>query len=155
MATGRNPWTQASLKDETFRAFLADPDFLLSILPISRELHRILKRIFCIDPMRRIGLADLKERIRNCKYFTRTEEVEYYEHMVQKARRHQKKQTKVEVPASTTVTKAAPTQPRSISPAIWQQRIDPINEKQENSIAHPAPPATDSILTTMLTTLVI
>lgn len=149
MATGRNPWTQASLKDETFRAFLAEPDFLLSILPISRELHRILKRVFCIDPMRRIGLADLKEHIRNCKYFTRTEEVEHWERMVQKARRHQKQQTQMEV--STPATKEVP-RLRPTSPVIWQQRIDPTNEKQthEDNI-HPA----DSILNTMLTTLMV
>ncbi|KAI7858618.1 kinase-like domain-containing protein, partial [Circinella umbellata] len=74
MAAGRNPWRQASLNDDTFCAYLADPNFLLKILPISRELNHILKRIFCIDPLRRIGLDELKERIKRCKYFTRTTE---------------------------------------------------------------------------------
>ncbi|KAI8341779.1 kinase-like domain-containing protein [Chlamydoabsidia padenii] len=81
LAAGRNPWKQASLKDETFRAYLADPDFLLKILPISRELNRILKRIFCIDPLRRIGLKELKHRIQQCKYFTRTAEVDRWERL--------------------------------------------------------------------------
>ncbi|KAI9271761.1 kinase-like domain-containing protein [Phascolomyces articulosus] len=79
MAAGRNPWRQASLNDDTFCAYLADPNFLLKILPISRELNHILKRIFCIDPLRRIGLDELKERIQKCKYFTRTAQVEQLE----------------------------------------------------------------------------
>ncbi|CAO3592945.1 unnamed protein product [Absidia cylindrospora] len=81
LAAGRNPWKQASLQDETFRAYLGDPDFLLKILPISRELNRILKRIFCIDPLRRIGLKELKYRIQQCKYFTRTAEVDRWERL--------------------------------------------------------------------------
>ncbi|CAO3592345.1 unnamed protein product [Absidia cylindrospora] len=81
LAAGRNPWKQASLQDETFRAYLSDPDFLLKILPISRELNRILKRIFCIDPLRRIGLKELAYRIQQCKYFTRTAEVDRWERL--------------------------------------------------------------------------
>lgn len=79
LATGRNPWRQASLSDDTFSAFLSDPNFLLKILPISRELNTIFKRIFTIDPLRRTGLDELRERIRRCKYFTRTPEVERME----------------------------------------------------------------------------
>lgn len=149
LATGRNPWKQASLKDETFRAFLADPDFLLSILPISRELNRILKRIFCIDPLRRITLYELKEKIRNCKYFTRTAEVDRWEHNIQQQlRRQQKRKTVVELPPSPPSTPCS-NRSRSTSPAIWQQRIDNNNEKQEKQQTN------DSILTTMLTTLVV
>ncbi|KAI7861951.1 kinase-like domain-containing protein [Spinellus fusiger] len=79
LATGRNAWRLASLKDDSFRAYLSDPDFLLKILPISRELSRILKRILCVDPMRRICLDELRERIERCKFFTRTAEVDAYE----------------------------------------------------------------------------
>lgn len=152
LATGRNPWKQASLKDETFRAFLADPDFLLSILPISRELNRILKRIFCIDPTRRITLTELKEKIRNCKYFTRTAEVDRYEHTIQQQLKRQKRKlmtvtTMVELPPSPPATPCS-NRSRSTSPAIWQQRIDN-NEKQEKQQTN------DSILTSMLTTLVV
>ncbi|KAI8069802.1 kinase-like domain-containing protein, partial [Gilbertella persicaria] len=126
LTTGRNPWTQASLRDETFRAYLSDPnEFLLSILPISRELNRILRRIFCIDPMRRITLAQLREKICNCKYFTRTAEVDQYERMCiqQKMmalnKRYQQKQEKmmkqfavVELPPSPPAT---PCSDRSLS----------------------------------------
>ncbi|KAI8144717.1 kinase-like domain-containing protein [Fennellomyces sp. T-0311] len=79
LATGRNPWRQACLNDETFRAYLADRNYLLKILPISQELNLILKRIFCIDPKRRIGLDELEASIRRCKFFTRTAEVERFE----------------------------------------------------------------------------
>jgi hypothetical protein len=52
---------------------------LLKILPVSQELNHILKRIFCIDPLRRITLDELYTRIKNCKHFTRTPEVAKYE----------------------------------------------------------------------------
>lgn len=140
------------MKDETFRAYLADPDFLLSILPISKELNRILKRIFCIDPMRRIRLPELKERIRNCKYFTRTAEVDRWEQCIQKSTRsHRKKPSTVIdlLPPSPPATPCSD-RSRSSSPAIWQQRIDHnINEKQQENVMP------DSILTSMLTTLVV
>lgn len=79
LATSRNPWREACIDDDMFRSYLADRDYLLKLLPISRELNRILKRILCIDPMRRISLDELAEEIRNCKYFTRTEQVEQLE----------------------------------------------------------------------------
>ncbi|KAI9478629.1 MAG: kinase-like domain-containing protein [Benjaminiella poitrasii] len=69
LVTGRNPWKQANFNDEMFRSYLADPDFLLSILPISSEMNMILKRIFCIDPSKRISLSQLKREINNCTYF--------------------------------------------------------------------------------------
>lgn len=76
LAAGRNPWLQACLDDESFRSYLADRDFIYKILPVSRELNTILKRILCIDPARRIGLQELREAIQRCKHFTRTREIE-------------------------------------------------------------------------------
>ncbi|KAL9559698.1 hypothetical protein MBANPS3_000268 [Mucor bainieri] len=81
-ALGRNPWRLASLDDETFCGFLHDPNLLLKILPISAELNKILKRIFCLDPHRRITLDELYIRIQRCTYFTRTPEVTRYETMM-------------------------------------------------------------------------
>ncbi|CEP08118.1 hypothetical protein [Parasitella parasitica] len=82
LSAGRNPWKLASLDDDTFRGFLSDPNLLLKILPISAQLNRILKRIFCIDPLYRISLDQLYIEIQNCKYFTRTPEVEEYESLM-------------------------------------------------------------------------
>lgn len=148
------------MKDETFRAYLADPDFLLSILPISKELNRILKRIFCIDPMRRIRLPELKERIRNCRYFTRTAEVDRWEQCIQKARKshHTKKQQQQHAAAADLLPPSPPATPcsgrsRSSSPAIWQQRIDHNNINEKQQPADNTMP--DAILTSMLTTLVV
>ncbi|KAF1796549.1 kinase-like domain-containing protein [Mucor lusitanicus] len=82
LSAGRNPWRLASLDDETFCGFLHDPNLLLKILPISAELNKILKRIFCLDPHRRITLDELYIRIQRCTYFTRTPEVTRYETMM-------------------------------------------------------------------------
>ncbi|CAO3659440.1 unnamed protein product [Rhizopus stolonifer] len=84
LAAGRNPWRIASLEDETYCAFLQEPNLLLKILPISNELNRILKRIFCLDPTKRITLDELYLRIQHCNYFTRTPEVIQYESMLTK-----------------------------------------------------------------------
>ncbi|RJE17195.1 serine threonine protein kinase, partial [Aspergillus sclerotialis] len=60
LTCGRNPWKKASPDDSTFRAFLKDPKFLSSILPISPELNMILRRIFECDPHKRITLQELR-----------------------------------------------------------------------------------------------
>ncbi|KAL5345046.1 Serine/threonine protein kinase [Pseudogymnoascus australis] len=46
LTCGRNPWKSASIKDSTFRAYMADREFLKSILPISDELNAILTMVF-------------------------------------------------------------------------------------------------------------
>ncbi|WFC97897.1 Serine/threonine protein kinase [Malassezia yamatoensis] len=40
----RNPWKKATVKDEIFNEYCRDNDFLLKILPISRETNAVLKR---------------------------------------------------------------------------------------------------------------
>ncbi|KAG1444059.1 hypothetical protein G6F56_010447 [Rhizopus delemar] len=104
LCTGRNPWKYASLKDETFRAYLSNPDFLFQTLPISKELNKIIKRIFCIDPTRRIKLSELGILIRQCKHFTR----------------NAVRQEPVLPPSPPTT----PYGSRSPSPALCQQRIN-------------------------------
>ena len=66
LTCGRNPWKRASMDDSTFRAFMRDPDFLQTILPISDGLNYILQRIFEVDPKRRITLEALREYIMLC-----------------------------------------------------------------------------------------
>ncbi|KFZ11124.1 hypothetical protein V501_04889 [Pseudogymnoascus sp. VKM F-4519 (FW-2642)] len=72
LTCGRNPWKSASTKDSTFRAYLADRQFLKSILPLSDELNEILNMVFEIDPSRRISLAELRHRIATCGPFTKS-----------------------------------------------------------------------------------
>ncbi|WAR59599.1 hypothetical protein PtB15_11B239 [Puccinia triticina] len=63
LSCGRNPWKQACPSDETFRAYLANPDFLRSILPISEACNALLKRIFALNPAARISLEELKTEV--------------------------------------------------------------------------------------------
>jgi serine/threonine protein kinase len=70
LTCGRNPWKRAELRDETYSAYLRDPQFLRSILPLSPELNQILIRIFEPNPRKRITLDELREAIINCPRFT-------------------------------------------------------------------------------------
>ncbi|GAM39589.1 hypothetical protein TCE0_034f11264 [Talaromyces pinophilus] len=70
LTCGRNPWKRASNEDATFRAFLKDPEFLRSILPVSPELNVILQRIFECDPFKRITIPELRQLILECPRFT-------------------------------------------------------------------------------------
>ena len=54
------------MDDSTFRAFMRNPDFLQTILPISDGLNAILQRIFEVDPKRRISLHELRQLILTC-----------------------------------------------------------------------------------------
>ncbi|KAF9571051.1 hypothetical protein BGW38_008682 [Lunasporangiospora selenospora] len=70
---GRNPWKQACPRDETFSAFVANTDFLKTILPMSDELNEIIKSVFCLNPKKRISLSELANRVEACKCFTAPE----------------------------------------------------------------------------------
>lgn len=70
LTCGRNPWKRASTEDSTFRAYLRDPGFLSTILPLSPELDAILRRIFECDPVKRITIPELRELIVRCPRFT-------------------------------------------------------------------------------------
>lgn len=63
MITGRNPWRYATADDDCYAAFLKDNDFPRQVLPISEGVNRILKRIFTENPLRRIILPDLRQKV--------------------------------------------------------------------------------------------
>lgn len=73
LTCGRNPWKQACPSDETFRAYLDNPDFLRSILPISTDCNELLKRIFTLNPMGRISLTELRQAVIAMPRWTMTE----------------------------------------------------------------------------------
>lgn len=72
LVSGRNPWKQANLNDSAFAAYVKQPRrFFRTILPsISKSLDRILIRIFCLDPTKRITLSELRNMILGCRSFT-------------------------------------------------------------------------------------
>ncbi|MCJ1468683.1 hypothetical protein MMC07_007312 [Pseudocyphellaria aurata] len=70
LTCGRNPWKRASIEDSTFRAYLKNPKFLSSILPLSPELDSILRRVFECDPRRRISIPELRNLVLRCPRFT-------------------------------------------------------------------------------------
>lgn len=72
LTCGRNPWKRASFEDSTFRAFMKDPKFLRSILPISLELDAILRRIFEFNPAKRATIPEIREMIQRCSGFSAT-----------------------------------------------------------------------------------
>ncbi|KAK4687630.1 hypothetical protein P7C73_g2478, partial [Tremellales sp. Uapishka_1] len=73
LACGRNPWRQACPSDETFRAFVHNPDFLRTILPISHSCNHILKGLFELEPTRRVTLRELRRQILAVDTFTMSE----------------------------------------------------------------------------------
>lgn len=70
LTCGRNPWKRASRSDSTYRAYLQDRHFLRTILPVSHELNSILQRIFDPNPVTRITLPELRNRIKSCPRLT-------------------------------------------------------------------------------------
>jgi serine/threonine protein kinase len=72
LTCGRNPWKRASFEDSTFRAYLKDPSFLKTILPLSTEMVCILSRVFECDPSKRITIPELRQLIVECPCFTET-----------------------------------------------------------------------------------
>ncbi|KAG2182996.1 hypothetical protein INT44_005977 [Umbelopsis vinacea] len=74
LVCGRNPWKQANVEDETFNAYLRNPDFLMSILPISNQMNTLLKRIFNVDPSKRLDIQELRSHFLSCQFYTYQEE---------------------------------------------------------------------------------
>jgi hypothetical protein len=72
MATGRSPWRSAVYSDESFLAYLHDPDYLHTMLPLSKSAATLLRRIFVLDPQARISIADLRVEILALDTFYKT-----------------------------------------------------------------------------------
>ncbi|KII87584.1 hypothetical protein PLICRDRAFT_112131, partial [Plicaturopsis crispa FD-325 SS-3] len=70
LATGRNPWKEASHSDPTFTAYLEDPpSFLPTVLPISSEVNDILVRMLHVDWRQRMPLAEVRQAIEKVETF--------------------------------------------------------------------------------------
>lgn len=71
MTTGLNPWDKAVTADEAFSEFILDDDHFDRVLPVSKGMIRILKRIFSIDPLARPSIPELRKSILELPTFFR------------------------------------------------------------------------------------
>ena len=69
MVTDTIPWAKASVDDCCFNQFLEEPFYLRNNFAISDELDSILQRIFRLNPLLRISLADLRREILKVRKF--------------------------------------------------------------------------------------
>lgn len=118
LTCGRNPWRQACPNDETFRAFVGNPDFLRTILPISRATNHILKGLFALDPAHRTPLSELRRQVMAVETFTMTPEELKHAHSAAKAAAAAVRNQNIVVPPS-----PAPAPPRAHVPAAPVPRV--------------------------------
>ena len=63
MISGRNPWRVATTVDDTFKAYLRDPNFLRKMLPISEGANLILRNIFTRKEKNRASLEYIRHLV--------------------------------------------------------------------------------------------
>ncbi|KAL7423382.1 Serine/threonine protein kinase [Cryptotrichosporon argae] len=85
LVCGRNPWRIAAPSDEAFSAFLHNPAYLRSILPISDACYYIMTRIFTFDPAARCSIAELRHLVLATESFTMNEEQLVVAHVAARA----------------------------------------------------------------------
>jgi serine/threonine protein kinase len=92
MATGRNPWRSARRSDDYFAAFLEEPDFLRTMLPLSNSVIALLRRILVLDPQARISIAEIRAEVLAIDTFfmTAAELQSAYPHVVELTRTYLK-----------------------------------------------------------------
>ncbi|KAH9922541.1 kinase-like domain-containing protein [Amylocystis lapponica] len=71
---GRNPWAYATTSDQNFLRYLANPEYLREMLPISRAACALLQRIFTFDTKARISIPEIREAILAMDTFFMSEE---------------------------------------------------------------------------------
>lgn len=63
MITSRSPWQKAEVKDKSFVEFLRNENYLMELLPISKEANVLFRKIFEYEPTERINLSTLRREI--------------------------------------------------------------------------------------------
>ncbi|KAJ6454939.1 kinase-like domain-containing protein [Mycena vitilis] len=63
MVTSVTPWSAAESHDTRWKSFVADPEFLREILPISRSLNNLLQRCLSLNPADRLTLSQLRDEV--------------------------------------------------------------------------------------------
>ncbi|KAI9593903.1 kinase-like domain-containing protein [Syncephalis fuscata] len=70
LASRRNPWRRADMSDQAYAYYLREPQTALArILPVTDDVHRILRRALDPNPDKRCTLNELYESVRNCLNF--------------------------------------------------------------------------------------
>ncbi|KAK7683124.1 hypothetical protein QCA50_013797 [Cerrena zonata] len=69
MVTGRAPWERAITTDDCFHDYLIDKNFLRQMLPISRQLSYVMRKVFELDPSERLTLRELRNAVHAMKSF--------------------------------------------------------------------------------------
>lgn len=63
MISVRSPWQKAVTTDDCFCEFLLNENYLVEMLPISREANTLLRKILVYEPSQRIKLDALRKEI--------------------------------------------------------------------------------------------
>jgi serine/threonine-protein kinase ULK1 len=70
LATGRDPWTSASIDNLGFRAYLQDPlDFIPTVLPISDEANNLIARMLETDWRDRLTVPEIRQALEEVPTF--------------------------------------------------------------------------------------
>ncbi|TRM59171.1 kinase-like domain-containing protein [Schizophyllum amplum] len=59
----RRPWHKAVMRDPCFAAFVNNPDWIYDSLPVSSSASAIVKRVFEVDPLRRLCLPEFRRSV--------------------------------------------------------------------------------------------
>ncbi|KAI0060759.1 kinase-like protein, partial [Artomyces pyxidatus] len=63
MITSRGLWRTAITDDDCFSNFLHDPNYLFTMLPVSKEANTLLRRVFTMNPFIRITLPEFRKEV--------------------------------------------------------------------------------------------
>ncbi|KAK7055541.1 protein serine threonine kinase [Favolaschia claudopus] len=63
-----NPWHGAEPSDARWNAFMANPDYLRGIAPVSRPLNDYFKQCFRVDPTSRPSLLEVKDAVLDMRH---------------------------------------------------------------------------------------
>ncbi|KAI0030700.1 kinase-like protein, partial [Vararia minispora EC-137] len=74
MTTGRSPWRSATCSDECFATYLHEPEFLRTMLPLSKAACGLVRRILVLNPLSRISLDEMRSEFLNIGTFFMTDE---------------------------------------------------------------------------------
>ena len=74
LVAGRNPWVYAHSSDKSYCNYLANPNFMREVLPVSEETQDILRGVLHPDPVARWTLQELRKHILEVETFFMSEE---------------------------------------------------------------------------------